>query len=292
MKKALFLFLCLLTSCLTSCFGPSTKSSKPIVLVTIPTYAYFVEQIAGDTVSVKIFVQPGSNPHIYEPTPKQVESFAKAQIWLRNGDPIEGKILKFMQEKHIKNVDLSEGLSLLTSSGHSCDDHDSHVEGKDLHVWLDPNLAAIQAKTIAQELKILWPEHQAMYEDRLQLLENSLQKLDEDIEKQLEPLKGSYLLLSHPALGYYCARYGLNQLSVECQGKDPRPQQIAEIVKEAKEKNVRVVLTEPQYNNKGATLIAEKLNLPLYQIDPYAQDYLKSMNEITQAIVKFYADQS
>lgn len=288
MRKTIIIFFLLLTGC----FAPSTKSSKPIVLVTIPTYAYFVQQIAGDTVSTEVFVPPGANPHTYEPTPRQVEKFTMAKIWLRFGDPIEEKILPFLKEKNVKIVDLTDGVPLLEGSSHACEGHTHTEEGKDLHVWLNPRLAAIQVKTIADQLKMTWPENRDLYEQKYQLLISKLKDLDQEIEKQLEPFKGSYLLVSHPALGYYCARYGLNQLSIECEGKDPRPQQVATIVSEAKENKVQVIFTEPQYNNKGAILIAEKLNLPIYQIDPYASDYLNSMREITRAIVKFYAHPS
>ncbi|HUD01323.1 MAG TPA: zinc ABC transporter substrate-binding protein [Rhabdochlamydiaceae bacterium] len=282
MGKTLLLFLIFLGSC----FAPSSKSSKPVVLVTIPPYAYFVEQIAGDTVLIEIFVPPGANPHIYEPTPKQVEKFAEAKIWFRYGDSIEQKILPFLQKSHVKDIDLSKGIHLLTATEHTCGDH-TH-EGKDLHIWLDPLLALKQAKKISEELSQTWPEHQKLFEQNYLQLAHRLEALDAEIKTELKPFKGATLLLSHPALGYYCARYGLHQLSVECEGKDPLPKQVAYVVKEAQEKGVKVVFIEPQYNNKGASLIAEKLHLPIYQIDPYALDYFHMMQDISKSIVKYY----
>jgi len=285
MRKALFLFLILLGSC----FAPSSNSSKPIVLVTIPPYAYFVEQIAGDAVSIEIFVPPGANPHTYEPAPKQVEKFSKAKIWFRFGDPIEQKILPFLRERKVKDIDLSKGIHLLTATEHTCSDH-VH-EGKDLHVWLDPHLAIKQAKKIHEELSEAWPEHQKLFEQNYLHLEQRLETLDQEIKTELKPFEGVTLLLSHPALGYYCKRYGLYQLSVECEGKDPLPKQVAHVVQEAIDKEVKVIFIEPQYNNKGATLIAEKLQLPIYQIDPYALDYFQMMQDISKSIVIYYGHQ-
>jgi zinc transport system substrate-binding protein len=284
MRKILLLFLVLLGSC----FAPSSKSSKPVVLVTIQPYAYFVEQIAGNTVSIEIFVPPSANPHTYEPTPKQVEKFARAKIWFRYGDSIEQKILPFLREKKVTDVDLSKSVHLLASAepcGHA-------HEGKDLHVWLNPQLALKQAKEISAELIRAWPEHQKLFEQNYSNLAQRLEALDQEIKTELKPFKNSYLLISHPALGYYCERYGLHQLSVECEGKDPLPQQVARVVKEAQEKKVKVVFTEPQYNNKGASLIAKKLKLPTHEIDPYASDYFKMMHDITKSIVKYYDHQS
>jgi len=285
MRKTLLLFLIVLAGC----FTPASKSSKPVVLVTIPPYAYFVEQIAGDLVSIEIFVPQGANPHTYEPTPKQVEKFAGAQIWFRFGDPIEQKILPFLREKHVKDINLSKNLPLLTATEHACGDH-VH-EGKDLHVWLDPHLAVKQAKKISQALSQVWPEHQNLFEQNYLQLAERLGTLDQEIQAELKDYEGITLMVSHPALGYFCKRYGLHQLSIECEGKDPLPKQVAHVVKEAQEKDVKVIFIEPQYNNKGATLIAEKLELPIYQIDPYALDYFHMMRDLSQSIVNHYGHQ-
>ena len=285
MRKLLLLFLIFLGSC----FSPEKKSLKPTVLVTVPPYAYFVQQIAGENVSIEIFVPPGANPHTYEPTPKQVEAFTKAKVWFRYGDPIEQKVLPFLKEKGIKTIDLSAGLPLITSTEHSCDHH--LEEGKDLHVWLDPLLALEQAKKILDEMSQLWPEHEKIFEQNYSELVQRLKALDQAIEKELKPFEGITLLLSHPALGYFCKRYGLHQLSVECEGKEPLPQQVALLMKEAQEKEVKVIFTLPQYNNKGATLIADKLQLPIYQIDPYASDYMPMMQGLSKSIVMYYGHQ-
>jgi len=281
MRKALLLFLIFLGSCV----APPAKSDRPSVLVTIPPYAYFVQQIAGNAVEIQIFVPAGANPHDYEPTPKQVEKFLEAKLWLRYGEPGEQKILPFIRENHIKDFDLSEGIPLLSSTEHACD---HHHEGKDLHFWLDPSIALKQSKEITEQLSRTWPEHQEQFEKNYEHLAGRLEALDHVIKTKLKPFKNTYLLLSHPALGYYCKRYGLHQLSVECEGKDPLPQQVARIVQEAQDKHVKVIYISPQHNNKGATLIAEKLRLPLYPIDPYARDYFKMMNEITDSIVTYY----
>lgn len=285
MRKTLLLFLIVLAGC----FAPATKSTKPVVLVTIPPYAYFVGQIAGDTVSTEIFVPAGANPHTYEPTPKQVEKFAQAKIWFRFGDPIEQKILPFLRERGVKDVNLSKGLPLLTATAHQCGDH-VH-EGKDLHVWLNPHLAMKQAKKISEELSREWPEHKKLFEQNYAQLTQRLEVLDQEIQAELKSFEGITLMVSHPALGYYCKRYGLHQLSIECEGKDPLPKQVAHVVQEAQDKDVKVIFIEPQYNNKGATLIAEKLELPIYQIDPYALDYFHMMNDLSKSIVNYYGHQ-
>lgn len=285
MKKLYILFLIFLTSC----FGPSQKDSRPVVLVTLAPYATFVNAIAGDAVSIEVFVPAGANPHTYEPVPKQVERFSQAKVWFRLGDPIEDKIVPFLRERHVKDIDLTEGMKLLSTSDVVCEEGHSHGS-KDLHVWLDPVLVIDQAKIILDHLVEILPEQQEMLENNYEEFVQKLSRLNDEIAGQLIPFQNSYLLVSHPSLGYYCARYDLHQISVECEGKDPRPQQVEAIVKEADENDVRMVLIEPQQNNKGAQLIGEKLNLPVYQIDPLSPDYFDAMRRITKLVVQNYGD--
>jgi zinc transport system substrate-binding protein len=283
MGKLSFLLLVLL-----ALVGCSSTSQKPLVVVTIPPYADLTRQIVGDFAEVQVFVPPGANPHIYEPTPRQVAAFAKATLWLRYGDPIEEKVLPFLREHNVKDVDLSEGFFLI-SSHHCCH---QHKEGQDHHLWLDPAIASEQVKKITTALIECWPGERQRFEANCENLSSRLKKLENELSSQLSSLKGTHLLLSHPALGYYCLKYALFQLSVESEGKEPLPQQVAHLVKEAGAKQVKVVLLEPQYSTKGAALIADKLKIPTATIDPYGDDYFQMLHLITDTIVQYHDHQS
>jgi zinc transport system substrate-binding protein len=103
--------------------------------------------------------------------------------------------------------------------------------------------------------------------------------------KVRSPFSGLSFFWSHPAFGYYCQEFGLKQLSIEYEGKDPLPQDIVQTLEEAKKSKVRAVFIQKQYNNKGAELIAEKLGLPVYLVDPYAEEYFENLRFITSLIV-------
>ena len=125
-------------------------------------------------------------------------------------------------------------------------------------------------------------------DNRHKLIDQLIQT-DADIHAQMLPFQGEYLLVSHPALGYFCQRYGLHQLSIEVNGKDPLPQDIGVLMRQLKDHPVPVVFIEPEYNNKGALLIANKLHLPVEEINPYSDDYFGMLDHLTQLIVKYYA---
>ncbi len=259
------------------------NTGKPIVLVSVPPYVDFVKKIAKDTVAVQSLIPAGANPHVYEATPKEVQSHQNAAIWIRLGESFDKKVYQFFKQlnKPVKIVDVAQGIPLLSV----CDDH-GHAsdEGKDLHIWLSPKLAKIQAEKIAAALIALLPEQGDFFSANLQKLLNELDVLDGQIAGILAPMEGKAILASHPAFEYFCRDYHLVQLSIEMEGKEPLPQHVTEILALAKRYAVQAVLIEPQYSNKGAELIAKRLGLPTHSVDPYAENYLENLLSIAQVI--------
>lgn len=288
LKKVLYLlFIPLLL-----CSAKKGSLEKPIVLVTIAPYAYFVERIAQETVQTEILIPPGVNLHIYEPTPKQVEASIKAAVWLRIDEPFEKKMVITLKEKNPKQivVNLQDNIDLLSDDAKelgSCQGHGDHHHGEeDLHTWLSPKRALQQAEAIFQTLVARFPEHKALYQKNFHTLSSDLQNLNQELKNRLLPFKNNAILVSHPALGYFCHDYQLIQLSVECEGKEPRPKDIEQLIHRAKSYSVRSVFLQQGYDNRGAQIIGEKLQLPIYQIDPYAKEYIKTMRQITDYIVQ------
>ena len=223
MKKAIFLCFALLFVCF-SCGKPAPAVEKPRVLVSVPAHQYFVEKIGGDTLSVHPLVPAGANPHIFEPTPREVEKTQGAALWFTVGESFESKILKVLKERNssLLAVSMCEGLDLI---GGTCSCH-----SYDRHIWLSPKQSKLQAQTIAASLIQAFPAHEGLYKHNLNGLLSELEALDLKLTAMLQPLKGETLLVSHPAFGYFCKDYGLRQISVEHEGKDPLPQHIASIL--------------------------------------------------------------
>ncbi len=282
-KILFFLFTALLFGCGKQPGDAAKPNHKPLVLVSIAPYRFLTEQISGDAVDVQTIIPSGANPHAYEPTSRQVLEIGRGHIWFRIGEPFENKIISFLE---VKNPDLSvhdlrEGIDLIESehtSSHCCLDH------LDRHIWLSPKLAASQAEMIAHILSERFPEHRAYFKTNLDHLLAELSQLDQDISAMLTPVQHRSLIVSHPAFAYFCRDYNLEQLSVEQEGKDPRPRHLEEMMSKARQKGVEIALALPQYNNKGAQLIAEQLHVPVKMIDPYSANYLETMRKLARLI--------
>lgn len=284
--------ICVFLLLLCAAFGCAKKPAapaKPIVLVSVPSYLYFVERIGGDTVTTLSLTPPGANPHIYEPTPKEVEQFRQASLWVRLGEPSDQKTYVVLKEqsKNLRIIDIKEGIPLLSTAccQHHHHSHD-HQDSQDLHIWLSPKLAQDQAKTITRHLSALLPENKASYENALVLFLKELEELDIDIASRLASKSGSVLLVSHPAFAYFCRDYHLDQLSIEVEGKEPLPQDITTLLAKAKSHKISHVIAEPQYSDKGAKLIAENLQVPVHVIDPYSPEYMNNLRKLAEVIAQ------
>lgn len=258
-------------------------ASQRKVLVSIEPQQFFVEKIAGTNVLVNVLVPPGGNPHAFEPTPKQMLNAGSSDVWFRLGESFEARaeaVLK-SHNPNILVIDTREGIELISMSGHRCQHCCSH-DDKDTHIWLSPRLAKIQAKTIAKALENRYPECQEQFEKNLELFLAELDELDQELASLFTQSETKAILVSHPAFGYLCRDYGLTQLSIEFEGKDPSPQQLTQLFQNVRNLNIKRVFTQEQYQNKGALLMAKELHAEVFSVDPYSRDYINNLKEIAK----------
>lgn len=280
-----FFSLFLLTSSLLT--GDEASSLSHHVLVSVAPYKAFVESIAGDTVKVGVMVPAGASVHSYEPSLKEMLAAGKADLWFLIGETFEIKASQAFKNHHprMELVDLKQGVDLIYNdlhchSGHSCQ------HGVDLHIWLSPKASMIQARLIAEKLTHLYPEHRQLYEKNLHFFLEQLKTLDLFVQETLKFLKDRVILVSHPAYGYFCRDYELKQLSIEFEGKDPTPFQLTILLDQARRLHITKVFIQPQYNSKGARLVAEYLGAKIIPLDPYSEDYIASIKQIALAFAK------
>lgn len=286
-------------------FAEQAKTKDKItVFVSIEPIAYFVKRVAGPLVNVDVLVGPGQEPHTFEPTPKLVTKLASAQALFKIGFPFEEELVKKAGSTfgNLKIVDLQQGIKLRKMSeaeeDHECDSDSathghSHEAGSlDPHTWLDPVLAKIQARTIATSLIELDPDHRAIYEENLKKFETDLDELNSQLKASLAPARGKSFFVFHPAFGYFGDEYGLKQVSVEMEGKEPTARQLSRLIEEAKAQGVKVIFAEPQFPRKIARTLAESIGGAVVLIDDLAPDYLNNLKEVAMSVESALRNQS
>lgn len=259
-------------------------SELPVVLVSVPPYLYFVKKIAGDTVATESLIPPGANPHLYEPTPKQVQLQKQAVLWLKLGEKADQKAQRVFQDMNNPPliIDLTESLELLSykTKGECC----SHLGTKDLHIWLSPKMMQTQAKKITQALIQLFPTNIDLYQSNLNKLLKELEQIDQELTTMFKNKQGKAILVSHPAFAYFCRDYQIEQLSLEEEGKDCLPQYIPELLHRIKTLGIDGIIIESRHGSKAARLLAQKLGISSYFIDPYSENYIVNLKQIAEVV--------
>lgn len=272
-RLVLFVFLFVVTETTVS------AASKINVFVSILPQQYFVQQVGGDLVDVHVMVGPGQNPATYEPTPQQMAALANADIYFSIGVPFEKAWLDKIKQSnnHLKVIGCCELLTDL--EGHSHNDNNI-----DPHVWTSPKKVIHIVKLIEESLKEIKAEDGNRFEKSANDFIAELNKLDVFISSKLSRLQQRNLIVSHPSWGYFAHDYDLLQISIEQSGKEIQARSMVKLIKLAKEKNIKAVFVQKQFNDKAAMTIAKEIDAEVYELDPLAFNYIENMNDVANKI--------
>ena len=294
MKKILFLCIAFFTL---------LNASKPEITVNILPQKYFVEKIVKDKFEINVMVKPGSSPHNYEPKPSQMKSLVSSKVYFLVGDPFEQAWMdKFKQNaKNTLFVDTTKDIEKIEMEEHEDHDvpteeakHDDHNHekhdhsGLDPHVWLDPILVKTQAKNIYEAMVEIDSQNSDFYKTNYEEFIKELDALDENIKTILTPYKDKAFMVFHPSWGYFAKRYDLEQISIEIEGKEPKPNELVELIEEAKKYDIKIVFVAPQFSQKSAKTISKNINANVIAIDPISGNWKESMLDTANQIANSY----
>ena len=272
------------------------------VFVSILPQAYLVERVGGTHVAVTTLIAQGQGPHTYEPTPKQLTELASARFYFTVGLPFETRLLEKIASAapNLKTVDCTADIARRTMGALEQDPHWAEASpdayGKataavgplDPHLWLNPLNAQKMAAHILEALREAAPEFSAEFDTNYNQLVTDLNTTHARITHILEPYKGSLFYVYHPAFGYFADAYGLKQVSIETEGKEPTAKALADLIERAQKDKVRVIFVQRQYSTKAAETIAAAIRGNVVTIDPLAHEYLTTLQDMAEKIAKGY----
>jgi zinc transport system substrate-binding protein len=154
----------------------------------------------------------------------------------------------------------------------------------DPHFWLSPAEITNTLPALKNQLIILFPEYSETIESNFQQLMQDLQQLDEDLTQQLSPIKGQTILVYHPTLGYFCSSYGLEQVALETQGKEPSPRQLEEFIYTAQQKKIELILVQPQYSGQSAEVIAQAIHGRVESFNQLAYNWEENLRALADML--------
>ena len=133
---------------------------------------------------------------------------------------------------------------------------------------------------IRDKLTELAPEHAAAFARNHDAFVAELDTLDRDLHDLLDPLPNRRFMVFHPAWGYFADSYGLTQVPIEREGKEPGARALAALIDQAKEDGVKVVFVQPQFDKRQARQVAEAIGGAVVAVDPLAADYVDNLRRV------------
>jgi zinc transport system substrate-binding protein len=298
MKSKIFALLFFLLF-FSGCADNNEESNGRInVLVSILPQKEFVNAVGGEQVIVSALIPPGASPVTYEPKPSDLVNIETADVYFRIGhipfekshaekfsdlnpkmvvaDTSANAVLRYFGEEHEHELEQEyEHPEIL-------DEHEH--EGIDPHIWLSPVEVKKQVDIIASTLSQIDPENSAKYFQNAEKYNAKLDELNQELKTELAGLKTDKLMVFHPSWGYFADAYGLEQIAVETDGKEPSPEKLGNLIDTAKQEEIKVIFVQSQFNQSIAESIAQEIGAVIININPLAEDYINNLKKVSAVI--------
>ena len=316
--KKIFLVLAILVLVLVGCSSEQVNDDRLTVAVTIIPEASFVEAIAGDLLTVVTLIPPGASPTNYQPTPKEMAAFSKADLYFTIGVGAEEAHILPNITTHNEEVQIIDLASVVDEvyparyfedndhalaeeeDHHEEDDHDEEDnhdeedkhdeehdhEGRDPHIWMSPKRVIVMAHTIKDELQKLDPANAEIYAANTKVFVEKLEALDASLALSYASLSSKRFIVMHPSIGYMADDYNLEMISIEEEGKEASVSHLQKVVDYAREQDIHVVFYQQEFDSTQAETIAEEIDGEVQAYEPLSADYFGSMKALAEAFGK------
>lgn len=261
-----------------------TDNDTKVITVSIEPQKYFLEKIAGEKYSINTLIPAGSNPETYDPTPSQMLALGKSLIYFQLGYlSFEKSKIREIKENtpNMQIVNCSDGINPINDCEHEGHSHD----GNDPHVWSSPKTASMIALNMYNGLAKFDSENKDYYHTNYTKLVAEFDSVDVIIRNCLEKAESKDFIIYHSALSYYASEYGLNQYSIEHEGKSPSPAQLKMLIDLGKEKKIKVVFIQEEYDKKNAETIANEIGAKIVTINLLSYNWSEEMIKIAKAFI-------
>lgn len=290
--KYRFVFALISIGLLTNC-QQSKENNTPTLSVTIDPQKYFLETIVGDKYAVESIVPSGANPENFDVAPSRMISIEKSIAYFKVGYlGIENTLIDKMvlNNSNIKVINCSQGISPIQGDdehhhehGEECNHGGGH-NGTDPHIWTSVATARIIADNMYKAVVTLDSANVDVYTKNYTKLTDQFSETDRIIKSYLAKAPSKSFIIYHPSLSYFAQEYGLEQIPIEFEGKTPSPNQLKELIDLAKNKNIKIIFIQQEFDVKNAETIANSIGAKTVVINQLSYDWSSEMIKIAKAL--------
>lgn len=250
---------------------------RPLVAVSLPPLGWLAAEVGGERVRVERVIPPNRDPHAYEPSARELSRIAGAVLFFQVGHPglpFEDRVARALAsgKREPRIVSLAEAAEELP------------MAAQDPHLWLSPTLLSAGARQLARGLGEVVPEERQQLAARADGLAERMSALDTELRGILERGGCRSFVVDHPAWGAFARHYGLQQLAIESEGKEPGPATLARLLEQARAAGIRRVLVAPGTPLQSSRAVARELGAEIAVLDPLAADVMTTLRRAAELI--------
>ena len=274
--------------------SPIAAAKAPLrVVATMTILADVTRAVGGDRVEVTSLIEPGADPHGFEPSPQQVALIDGADVVIANGlglEPWLDRLLGATGKVPHLVIASSSVAPLIGMTG-----------TPDPHAWQDVTNARHYARTIASAFAEVDPDGRSVYGVNLARYDADLQALDGRIREAINalPPERHKIVTTHDAFAYFGRAYGLELIAPLGRAADAEPsaKDVATIIRQIRADHIPALFLEtaldPRLMNRiaaesgakiGGTLYADALSAEKGPAGTYIAMMETNIRELTQAL--------
>lgn len=254
------------------------QMQEKTITVSIGPLKLLAEKIAGREYKVHTLVSGSGNPETYEPSPTQIATVSHSQICFMIGNlGFEHAWGRKLQDNapYTKFVYTSERIQHKSNEKH---------RNNDPHVWTSPQNLQEIAQAMYTALCSIDSSNKEQFTINLNAVLIDLQNLENNLHSLLDSSQNRTFLIYHPSLTYFANEYGLEQIAIEHQGKEPSPKLLAQTIEMCRAKGTTVCFVQRQFSQNNVQVVAKAIGARIITINPLAEDIGAELTRIAHII--------
>ncbi len=245
----------------------ATAPAGRAAVATFSILGDLTRQVGGDRLTVSSLVGPNGDAHVFEPSPADSRTLARADIIIVNGLGLEGWLSRLVKTSGAKapSVVASKGVRPLAGTGDE--------KGKaDPHAWQDVGAAKIYVANIRDGLASVDPAGKDAYGANAVSYLAKLDALDAEVRATIAkiPPANRRIITTHDAFGYFGRAYGMAFIAPEgvSTESEASAKDVAAIIRQVKAQRVPAVflenISDPRLMQSIAAESGAKIGKPLF----------------------------
>lgn len=260
-KKIIAVFICALMMLSAAGCGnqkSTSNSGKIKVSVTFNALYEFTKAIGKDKVEISTVIPDGTEPHDFEPKPKDLTGIASADVFIYNGLDMETwakQAIDAAGNSKLIAADASTGITPINDASSSKESRE------DPHAWVGIKGAETEAQNIKSALVKADPKDKDYYEKNCDEFVSQLEALYNEYNPKFNAAKNKDFVTGHAAFAYFCRDFGLHQESVEDVFADGEPssQKLSSLVEYCRKNSVKTIFSETMVSPAVSKTLANEV---------------------------------